>query len=365
MSYFLFVSCCLSVILLVLGLIFSKKSLPVSQPFLGKISVLIAARNEEKYIVECLKSVVNQTLPKGVDYEILVGDDDSTDDTYNLVSQFIDSNATSTIRLYKITTQLGNAKAKSNVLAQLAHHAQGSLFVYTDADIVVKPTWLATLLKYYTVDMAVVTGVTYCKSDSFFGRMQNIDWVFSLSMVKFLSDFKIPVTAMGNNMMVQREAYFETGGYENLPFSITEDFQLFHQILKNKKWTFKNVFDPNLVSITYPQSRFISFLNQRKRWMKGVFDLPLKIKLLLFSQVIYYPLIITFFFYSPILALVFAVSKLVIQFLYLRKQFMILELPFLFFDLLMYEFFVPVVTFCVLFYDFFSISIDWKSRKYN
>ena len=51
-----------------------------------KISVIIAAYNAEKYLVETLQSVVNQTLD---DYEIITINDGSKDGTWHRVSMFI------------------------------------------------------------------------------------------------------------------------------------------------------------------------------------------------------------------------------------------------------------------------------------
>ena len=51
-----------------------------------KISVVITAYNHEKYIAQCLESVLNQ---KGdFQLEIVVGDDDSTDNTRKIVEEF-------------------------------------------------------------------------------------------------------------------------------------------------------------------------------------------------------------------------------------------------------------------------------------
>lgn len=46
------------------------------------ISVLIPARNEEKVIKQCIESLINQQYPT---YEIIVLDDNSTDETLNIL----------------------------------------------------------------------------------------------------------------------------------------------------------------------------------------------------------------------------------------------------------------------------------------
>ena len=50
-----------------------------------KISVIIAAYNAEKYLVETLQSVVNQTLD---DYEIITINDGSKDGTLNILKEY-------------------------------------------------------------------------------------------------------------------------------------------------------------------------------------------------------------------------------------------------------------------------------------
>ena len=46
------------------------------------ISVCIPTFNSEKYIIECLQSVLNQTY---TEFEIIISDNDSSDDTLNLI----------------------------------------------------------------------------------------------------------------------------------------------------------------------------------------------------------------------------------------------------------------------------------------
>ena len=56
----------------------------VNQKAKAKISVIIAARNEEEDIATCLDSVCNQSYPKEL-FEILVVDDHSTDNTAAII----------------------------------------------------------------------------------------------------------------------------------------------------------------------------------------------------------------------------------------------------------------------------------------
>lgn len=52
------------------------------------VSVIVAARNEEKNIERLLESLVNQTH-SGSNYEVIIVDDQSEDGTPNLVNRYV------------------------------------------------------------------------------------------------------------------------------------------------------------------------------------------------------------------------------------------------------------------------------------
>jgi glycosyltransferase involved in cell wall biosynthesis len=76
-----------------------------------KVSVLIAARNEEKNIEKLLQSIYNQTFPKEL-YEVIIVDDHSEDDTKKIVNNFINNYKDINIRLLEAESE-GKKKAIS------------------------------------------------------------------------------------------------------------------------------------------------------------------------------------------------------------------------------------------------------------
>lgn len=69
-----------------------------------KISLVMAIYNGEKYIVEQLESIINQTIK--VDEAILI-DDCSTDDSYHIAHQFIDGHKLNNWKIIKNENNLG------------------------------------------------------------------------------------------------------------------------------------------------------------------------------------------------------------------------------------------------------------------
>ncbi|MCF0060216.1 glycosyltransferase [Dyadobacter chenwenxiniae] len=231
-----------------------------------KVSVLVAARNEENNIERCLKSLNELNFPKE-NIEIIIGDDDSDDLTEELIARFIWDKAQ--FKCIKITKQIAGLKGKANVLAQLAHEAKGEYFFYCDADIAVRPTWISAMLRHFKEKTGVVVGLTRMKRSNLLADLLSTEWLFALSVARFFSLFKIPMTGMGNNMAVAREAYFAVGGYEKLGFSIVEDYTLFMGIAKGG-YDFKMAYHVDILNVSEPVTSFSELIKQRRRWMQGV-----------------------------------------------------------------------------------------------
>lgn len=237
-----------------------------------KVSILIAARNEADNIISCLQSVAALEYPSEY-LQVLIGDDASEDTTAALTDEFIRDKPhfeRIEIRPADSSTLL---KGKTNVLAQLAHRANGEFLFFTDADIEVPTGWIENMLPHFKSNVGIVTGITAIKDGGFLGLMQALEWLFYLSFMRLFSLFGVPVTAMGNNMAVSRQAYDAVGGYEKIGFSVTEDYALFRAILA-KGFQFVQLFDRRVLTFSKPISTYTQLLIQRKRWMYGAISLP-------------------------------------------------------------------------------------------
>ena len=238
---------------------------------LPRVSILIAARDEAATIGRCLRAIRALHYPPEL-VDVLVGNDGSTDDTAAVAEAAMRGYAGS-FRVLDIQENLGTARGKANVLAHLARAATADFFFITDADIAVPATWLSGLLAHLTPGVGSVTGLTLVTGPRLFHRLQGLDWLLSLGLVQVVTDLGRPVTAMGNNMLVTRAAYEATGGYEVLPFSVTEDFELFKALLA-QGFGYRNLFRPDILAESLPMYSWRGLLHQRRRWLRGVEQLP-------------------------------------------------------------------------------------------
>lgn len=230
------------------------------------VSVLVAARNEEHQLPYCLHALAAQKYEKYARFEVLIGEDRSDDQTAAIAAAFAHEHPH--FSCIPIRENLPGLHAKANVLAQLCRHARGEWLLITDADTQVRPEWITHMTHQLSPAVGMRTGFTLPRSGGYFAQLQMLDWLAGLGINHWFSEQGMPLAAMGNNMLVRRRAYEQVGGYEQIPFSVTEDFALF-QALRQAGWRYESCAAPDALARTRAELYFTDLIRQRKRWIRG------------------------------------------------------------------------------------------------
>lgn len=327
---------------------------PVLPEKFPAISMLIAARNEEKYVAACIHAIQKLDYPKEKLY-IYIGDDGSEDATKKNAIQAIGEDS----RFYIIDIpRSDSAGGKARVLEILSQHVQTELIYILDADTLIGKNTLKGLLASMTEKTAIVSGVTVLGD----GSMQDFDWRFYMLVLQGAANMGIPGTAVGNNMLIKTSALQSIGGLKAVPFSVTEDFALFKAFVR-AGYGWANVFSPEVINFTFPAADFRTLIHQRKRWTSGGMDFPWY-WIICFAWFGVYPfMLILGFCVAPPLAMSFMLVRMVFHALFqwsLRHGY---HFKTGIGKLLVYEFYMP----CQLFiqaYTMFFPRVIWKNRKY-
>jgi glycosyltransferase involved in cell wall biosynthesis len=165
------------------------------------LSVVIAARNEEAYLGQCLDAVVRQLI--SVPYEIIVIDNASSDSTPTVASTF-----PCTLIYEPWPDQL--AAKHTGVVA-----ARGDIIVILDADCIPDPCWLANIYLAMSSPANRPSGVTCCY------RYDGLPWwgyIFVMvSRLILVSGsrlfFRSLPFVIGGNTAFWREGLLSNGGY--------------------------------------------------------------------------------------------------------------------------------------------------------
>jgi len=175
----------------------------VAQPEVPLFSVIICTYNRSDIVVGGIEAVLNQTL---TDFELLVIDDGSSDDTAEVCSRIADP------RLQLISRDNGGLSAARNTGLELA---KGRFVIFIDDDDRASPEWLAELAKTVSdapdpKNVAVVS----CGA-----RMVDPDG--ELHMIRLpkaqplpFSNEPTPVLMLAGCFAVRRTVHDAVGGYE-------------------------------------------------------------------------------------------------------------------------------------------------------
>ena len=239
--YSLFAFSILVSILGVINLIFIKKPIVYSQNNISSlVSVLIPARNEEVNIKRCLYSLIDQSYKN---LEIIVLDDDSDDQTYNIVKDV--SKNFSSIKLIKGERKSNGWTGKNWACHQLSKFAKGDFLLFIDADTKLqKNTISETVSEMNNNDVDLISlfpnRITNTAIDKIISV--TIGWfIFSCLPIIFSNRNPMFSSAFGQFLLFRKGAYFSIGGHESIKDKILDDFELGRLI--TKRGYNLNVFD--------------------------------------------------------------------------------------------------------------------------
>lgn len=243
---------------------FKKEVLIVREEDLPTASILVAARNEEAVLKNCIESLLKLDYPRHK-IEILLGNDHSTDATEAICAKYTE--AYPFIKSIPIVDNYKGLIAKSNVIAQLAAQSDADVLAIIDADMQVSSKWLKAMVSPTAKDFDMVSGFSVVESDSLISSLQRVDWINGVMVLKALADLGKPVTVLGNNMLITNKAYKSIGGFEAVGATATEDNDLTIRVYKAGYKVYQNV--NAMGASTQPIKTMEELFSQRKRWVLG------------------------------------------------------------------------------------------------
>lgn len=242
-----------------------------SLPF---VSIIIAARNEERNIGNCIQSIINQAYPADK-FEVIVTNDYSTDNTVGVIHSFQNENIR-VINLADYTqNEVLNSYKKKSIETAL-RFAKGELIITTDADCTVPEKWLQTIISFYKEKSPVfiASPVVFCRphhSDSIakklFKIFQSLDFMTLQGITGASVSKKFHSMCNGANLAYKKKVFYEVDGFEGIDaIASGDDMLLMHKIQKKYPERIMFLKSGEVIVQTQSQESLLAFFNQRIRW---------------------------------------------------------------------------------------------------
>jgi len=224
------------------------------------VSIIVPCYNEQEGIVASLKSLMNQTYPN---IEIIVVDDGSSDRTYELAKTFEFNDGIKSLRV--LSKPNGG---KSRALNYGIQRASGDLICDVDADSKLDPFAIELLVQHFKdEEIAAVAGsVKVINDDTFITKLQSLEYIEGLNMVKNGQAFlKLVNIIPGPIGMFRKDALKKVGYYSHDTFA--EDCDITLNLIAHG---YKIDFEPDAIAYTEAPEHLLDLLKQRYRWTRGI-----------------------------------------------------------------------------------------------
>lgn len=235
-----------------------------SASHLPRVSVVLAARNEEKTIEQCLQALLHQTYPT-TKYEIIVVDDGSTDKTASLVRSF--SESSSRIRLVSLPIEAQRKTSRKPLaIAKGIAQTTGEIILTTDADCIAPNRWIEIMVNHFEEKVVFVAGpVAEQSATSFFSRLEQLEFLGLITTAAGLIGSGRPIICNGANLAYRKKSFNDVCGFDGNTSS-NDDESLMNRIVQRKIGEVVFAPEADAVVVTNSKNTMLSFLRQRARW---------------------------------------------------------------------------------------------------
>lgn len=204
------------------------------------VSVIIPARNEEACLGPCLQSLISQT---GIDFEIIVVDDHSSDRTLEIARSFAGHTPNCGFRIIDAPVLALNSTGKNNALVAGVKAARGHWCLFTDADTIHLPGSMVRAVDEATRHKAEMLSYSPEQTVVSFAEKAVMPVIFAELAVSYLpSEVTNPkssaAAANGQYILITREAYDAVGGHAAIADQILEDVALARNVKRSGRKIF-------------------------------------------------------------------------------------------------------------------------------
>lgn len=216
-------------------------------PFL---SIIVPARNEERQIEQCVRSLLAQQYSN---FEVIVVDDRSSDRTLQILERIAASDPR--LRVIHGDALPSGWIGKPWALAQGAQVAQGSWLLFTDADTTHEPLAASSAVKYALESQARIVSLLPTQrfdSAAEYAVLPTILWMlaFGVGSLDDINDPKRTNAAIfnGQYLLFERNAYDALGGHHAVRDCIAEDYEFARIVKRDGRFRSRLAAAPALVS---------------------------------------------------------------------------------------------------------------------
>ncbi|MDH3975690.1 MAG: glycosyltransferase family 2 protein [Deltaproteobacteria bacterium] len=196
-----------------------------------KVSIVVPARNEERYIYQAVTSFCSQDYP---DYEVIVVDDGSTDATPALLEEL--TRKFSHLKVIKGEEPPPGWLGKPNTLERGRKEAGGEWFLFVDADVIYDPQLLSKTMSHTLHEKAdmMFLGPTFLTKGILEATLMSTLYFLATAAypmyLTVISKSRRFAAGSGCFNLISRKALEASGAFESLKSEVIDDLGLGYKV---------------------------------------------------------------------------------------------------------------------------------------
>jgi glycosyltransferase involved in cell wall biosynthesis len=228
-------------------------------------TIIVAVRNEAENIALLLADFNKQSIGFQA-FEVIIINDNSTDDTARIVQNYIPK-VNYSLQIFPLLNPSQSPKKQAIQLG--ITYSQGNWIITTDGDCRVHADWLAVLYQFIQKTSAklVSGGVTFNDSVILFEQIQTVEFAGLVGSGASTLSMGFPTMCNGANLTYEKEAFLQVKGFDGVTHLASGDDEfLFHKIAQ--KYPKQVFFLKNAQTVVHTQAQHTwqGFAAQRQRW---------------------------------------------------------------------------------------------------
>lgn len=321
---------------------------------LPSVSVIIACRNELQNLKSNLQYIINQQYPE---FEIVIVDDNSTDGTYEYVSNLANTSPCC------IKHVKNDGKGKKIALSCGVRAASYEHLFFTDADC--RPAsehWISGMMLHFDEANPLVVGYGELSGKTFASRFSSYDATLIALQYMGFASLGHAYMAVGRNIAYSRKLWDTLGGFASHSDMASGDDDLFvREAAKHIRPTVCFLHEAKTISPA--KDSIVKLLKQKSRHVSTSVKYSLPDKFLsggeIVTRTLFFAMAVAMMFVNWKIALAFVVLRLAMVLFALGRFCSLTKTDSNLFMSLIFDIFAPIFYLALLVYRIFNRKTEW------
>ena len=238
-----------------------KKSKQITSDSNTKLSVIIAAKDEEKNIPKLILSLSNQTYPKE-NYEVIIVDDNSKDKTFEIAKNIIYE-----LPNFEILQVLNKKyKGKRGALQYGIEKSKYPNILITDADCEAEPNWIQKFANKFNAGYDIIFGIApYKQTRTLINKIACFENLRTHILTFAFANIGLPYSAAARSFGFKKKSFEQIEGYKNTTETLSGDDDLLLREAVKNNFRIATITEPDAFVFSETKKTFKEYLQQKAR----------------------------------------------------------------------------------------------------